>query len=58
MSIKYHYRIGMQDTSAIGMNILTKARLILIIIIIAQLPLSFLIESSHFNFGKGEVMHN
>ena len=58
MSIKYHYRIGMQDTSAIGMNILTKARLILIIITIAQLPLSFLIESSHFNFGKGEVMHN
>mgnify|MGYP004660614023 FL=1 len=58
MSIKYHYRIGMQDTSAIGMNILTKARLILIIIIIAQFHLSFLIESFHFNFGKGEVMHN
>ena len=58
MSIKYHYRIGTQDTSAIGMNILTKARLILIIRILAKFHLSFLIESSHFNFGKGEVMHN
>ena len=58
MSIKYHYRIGMQDTSAIGMNILTKARLILIIRIIAQLPLSFLTERLHLNLDKGEVMHN
>ena len=58
MSIKYHYRIGMQDTIAIGMNILTKARLILIIIIIAQLPLSFLTERLHLNLDKGEVMHN
>ena len=32
--------------------------LILIIRILVQSYLSFLIESSHFNFGKGEVMHN
>ena len=48
----------MQNTSAIGMNILTTARLILIIRIIAQLPLSFLTEKLHLNLEKGEVMHN
>ena len=32
--------------------------LILIIRILTQSLLSFLIESSNFNFGKGEVMHN
>ena len=57
MSIKYHYGV-IQNISVIRMHTLVTTGLILIIRILVQSYLSFLIESSHFNFGKGEVMHN
>ena len=57
MSIKYHYGV-IQNISVIRMHTLVTTGLILIIRILTQPHLSFLIESSHFNFGKGEVMHN
>ena len=57
MSIKYHYGV-IQNISVIRIQTLVITVLILIIRITHQFHLSFLIESSHFNFGKGEVMHN
>lgn len=57
MSIKYHYGV-IQNISVIRIHTLLTKGLILIIRVIHQFHLSFLIESFHFNFGKGEVMHN
>ena len=57
MSVKYHYGI-IQNISVIRMQTLAITGLILIIRIIHQFHLSFLIESSYFNFDKWEVMHN
>ena len=58
MPIKFHYDIEAQDYYVIKIHTCSITLLILIIRIIAQLHLSFLIESFHFNFGKGEVIHN
>ena len=57
MSVKYHYSV-IQNISVIRIQTLVITVLILIIRITHQFHLSFLIESFHFNFGKGEVMHN
>ena len=58
MSIKSPFSLKFFDTYVIKIQTCQITLLILIIRILTQPHLSFLIESSHFNFGKGEVMHN
>ena len=58
MSIKSPFSLKFFDTYVIKIQTCQITLLILIIRILTQSHLSFLIESSHFNFGKGEVMHN
>ena len=58
MSIKSPFNLKFFDTYVIKIHTHLLTGLILIIRILVQLHLSFLIESSHFNFGKEEVMHN
>ena len=58
MSIKSSCYLEFYDTNVIKIHTLLTMVLILIIRILAKFHLSFLIESSHFNFDKGEVMHN
>ena len=58
MSIKSYCRLELYSHDVIRIYTLLTTVLILIIRILVQSYLSFLIESSHFNFGKGEVMHN
>ena len=58
MQIKFHYGIEAHDYYVIKIHACSITLLILIIRILTQSLLSFLIESSHFNFDKGAVMHN
>ena len=58
MSIKSPFSLKFFDAYAIKIQTCQITLLTLVIRILTQSHLSFLIESSHFNFGKGEVMHN
>ena len=58
MSIKSPFSLKFFDTYVIKIQTCQITLLILIIRILTQSHLSFLIESSHFNFGKWEVIHN
>ena len=58
MSIKFHYGIEAHNHYVIKIPACSITLLILIIRILVQSHLSFLIESYHFSFDKGEVMHN
>ena len=58
MSIKSYCRLELYSHDVIRIYTLLTTVLILIIRILVQSYLSFLIESSHFNFGKWEVIHN
>ena len=58
MSIKSPFNLKFFDTYVIKIQTCQITLLTLVIRILVQLHLSFLIESSRFNFGKGEVIHN
>ena len=58
MSIKSPFSLKFFDAYVIKIQTCQITLLTLVIRILVQLHLSFLIESFHFNFSKGEVMHN
>ena len=58
MSIKSPFSLKFFDAYVIKIQTCQITLLTLVIRILVQLHLSFLIESFHFNFGKGEVMHD